>query len=112
MGCFSPHFGNLLRYLCMMTGLRVSKHDRKYCTGSTVRRTKMPEQTDPTSSQATPHSTDPFEEAYRNYLRAMKDAWAQYDVDAVNLRPHPMLPFGQAVPGLPCAPGHIAVNCR
>jgi hypothetical protein len=72
----------------------------------------MPEQTDPTSSQATPHSTDPFEEAYRNYLRAMKDAWAQYDVDAVNLRSHPMLPFGQAVPGLPCAPGHIAVNCR
>lgn len=71
----------------------------------------MPEQTDPETSKATPQPTDPFEEAYRNYLRAMKDAWAQYDVDAVDLRSHAMLPFGQAVPVHllgPLAAGHIS----
>lgn len=72
----------------------------------------MPEQTDPETSKATPQPTDPFEVAYRNYLRAMKDAWAQYDVDAVDLRSHAMLPWGQAVPVYPwpclaCPGGHI-----
>jgi hypothetical protein len=62
----------------------------------------MPEQTDPETSKATPQPTNPVEEAYRNYLRAMKAAWAQYDVDAVDLRSHVMWPSGPAVPVFHC----------
>jgi hypothetical protein len=68
----------------------------------------MPEPTDPATSKATPQSTDPFEEAYRDYLRALKAAWAQYDVDAVDLRSHMMWPSGPAVSVFHCTPaGHI-----
>jgi hypothetical protein len=36
---------------------------------------------------------DPFEDAYRAYVRAMKEAWAEVDVEAVVRQGRPHWPF-------------------